>query len=171
MRAWVLGVLAMLVVGCAPHPYHVTSPGRFEGDLRLRWVGPEAFLVEPDPQRPFRFVRPGGQAIEPGAFVTDGGSLPRALWGLEGLSPWGYAPAFVVHDWLFQRYRCGLTPGGEAAFAESVAVMGEALRALMGDAPSAEELERYRAIMAAVAGPLGRYHWHRSPCRTFVDPW
>lgn len=171
MRAGALAALAVLLLGCAPHPYHATSPGRFEGELRLRWVGSDTFLVEPDPALPFRFVRPDGQVIEPGPLVTGGGSVPRALWVADGLSPWGYGPAYVVHDWLFQRYRCGLSPGGEAAFAESVAVMAEALRTLMGDAPSAEELERYQAIMAAVAGPFGRHHWEHAPCRSYHEPW
>lgn len=30
---------------------------------------------------------------------TDGGSIP-VQFGLKNYSPWGYGPAFIVHDWL-----------------------------------------------------------------------
>lgn len=172
MRAWAVALpLVLVLAGCVPYPFHDTAPGVFEGDLVVRWVAPNTFVFEPDPQRPFRFVRADGSVIEPGRIVTDGGTVPNALWGIEGMSPWGYAPAFVLHDWLFQRHRCGLGPGDEAAFQESVAVIAEALRTLMGDAPSTADLERYRAIVAVSAGPLARYHWERAPCRPVQDPW
>jgi len=171
MRLGWLLVLAWLSVACVPQAYHQTEPGRFEGELRLRWLAPDMFVYEPNPAAPFRFVRPNGQVVEPGPLVTDGGSAPRSLWGIEGLSPWGYAPAFVVHDWLFQRYRCGLTAGGDAAFDESVSVMAETLRTLMGDAPSERDLERFRAIVAVSAGPVARFHWNHSECRSVAEPW
>lgn len=166
-----LWLLALLLVGCVPHAFHETEPGRFEGEVQLRWIAADTFVYEPNPAAPLRFERPDGTVIEPGTVVTDGGSAPRAFWGIDGLSPWGYAPAFVLHDWLFQRYRCGLSPGGDEAFAESVAVMAEALRTLIGDDPTDAELQHYRAIVAASAGPFARYHWTTSTCRPVVEPW
>lgn len=171
MRRWLLSSWLVLLVGCVPYAFEDTSPGRFEGDLRLRWVALDLFAYEPDPLRPFRFVRPSGEVIEPGRIVTDGGSIPSVVRGIDGLSPWGFAPAYVVHDWLFQRQRCGQAPADEAGFAESVAVMAEALRTLIGDDPAAAELERYRAIVSSSASVFARHHWNASPCRALVEPW
>jgi hypothetical protein len=171
MRRWLLAWSLIALVGCVPHAFEDTMPGRFEGDLRLRWVAPDLFAYEPDPQRPFRFIRPSGEVIEPGRLVTDGGSIPSVVWGIDGLSPWGFAPAYVVHDWLFQRQRCGLGSADEAGFAESVTVMAEALRTLIGDHPDPEALERYRAIVSSSASVFARRHWRTSPCRELVEPW
>ena len=44
--------------------------------------------------------------IVPEDIFTDGGSIPRALWGIPGLSPWGLGPAYVIHDWIFEVHRC-----------------------------------------------------------------
>lgn len=36
----------------------------------------------------------------PAGFVTDGGSVPRPLWGI--VSPWGKASKpYILHDWLY----------------------------------------------------------------------
>jgi hypothetical protein len=37
---------------------------------------------------------------------TDGGSIPQPLRAIKVYSPWGYAPAFLVHDWLFAIKQC-----------------------------------------------------------------
>jgi len=45
----------------------------------------------------------GDEWVEVGeGFITDFGSIPRLLWNLPGLSPFGkYRRAYVVHDKLF----------------------------------------------------------------------
>lgn len=54
--------------------YHLTEPD-----------GPEWVCVDPD-------------------FVTDFGSIPRLLWWVRGLSPFGrLRRAYVIHDQLYQR--------------------------------------------------------------------
>lgn len=73
------------------------SVGKFEGEPFLVWVQPNIFRMEPQP-KPFRFIRSDGEVIEPGKMFTGGGSIPRALWFVKDLSPWAYAPAFLVHD-------------------------------------------------------------------------
>jgi hypothetical protein len=62
---------------------------------------------------------------------TDGGSIPRFLWGVKGYSPWSYAPAYIVHDWLFEAHHCGYTPDNRYSFEDSVAVLAEGLKAVM----------------------------------------
>jgi hypothetical protein len=37
---------------------------------------------------------------------TDGGSIPQPLRAIKVYSPWGYAPAFLVHNWLFAIKQC-----------------------------------------------------------------
>ena len=38
--------------------------------------------------------------VVPAGFVTDGGSVPRPLWGI--VSPWGKASKpYILHDWLY----------------------------------------------------------------------
>lgn len=38
--------------------------------------------------------------VVPKGFVTDGGSVPRPLWGI--VSPWGKASKpYILHDWLY----------------------------------------------------------------------
>jgi hypothetical protein len=101
--------------------------GKFEGEPYLVWVKPDIFRMEPQP-RPFRFIRSTGEAIEPGRMFTDGGSIPRALWFVKDLSPWAYAPAFLIHDWLFDSHHAGSTDKG---FEEVRDIMLEGVRTLM----------------------------------------
>lgn len=47
-------------------------------------------------------------------FVTDFGSIPRLLWWVRGLSPFGkLRRAYVVHDRLYQRPLVHVRTGGE----------------------------------------------------------
>ena len=40
--------------------------------------------------------------VVPAGFVTDGGSVPRPLWGI--VSPWGKASKpYILHDWMYHR--------------------------------------------------------------------
>ena len=40
------------------------------------------------------------QIVIPAGFVTDGGTVPRPLWGI--VSPWGKASKpYILHDWLY----------------------------------------------------------------------
>jgi hypothetical protein len=101
--------------------------GAFEGEPYLVWVKPDIFRMEPHRPR-FRFIRSTGEAIEPGRMFTDGGSIPRALWFIKDLSPWTYAPAFLVHDWLFDQHHAGAT---DKSFEEVRDIMLEGVRTLM----------------------------------------
>lgn len=44
--------------------------------------------------------------IVPSLMYTDGGGVPHIFWSIRGLSPWGFGPAYIVHDWLFVVHRC-----------------------------------------------------------------
>lgn len=59
-----------------------------------------------DPKKRLTFKPSFMGEIVPEDMFTDGGSIPRMLWGIRGLSPWGLGPAYVIHDWIFLVHRC-----------------------------------------------------------------
>lgn len=119
---------AMAAWGEVERKFYPDFPlGRFEGEPYLVWVKPDIFRMEPHTPR-FRFIRSTGEIIEPGKMFTDGGSIPRALWFVRELSPWSYAPAFLIHDWLFDCHHAGTT---DKSFEEVRDIMMEGVRTLM----------------------------------------
>lgn len=134
-------VVFLLSTGCAAlgsldnitEFYTDVEVGEFHGRLLVEWVGPDTFLFTPDNEDPFYFMRSNGEKIEPGLMYTDGGSVPRPLWAFKNYSPWGYAPAFIIHDWVYKIKRCNLD-GPRYGFLESATVMAEGLKTLMESA-------------------------------------
>ena len=44
----------------------------------------------------------GENFIIPKGFKFDGASVPRALWSITGICPFGYVlPAAIIHDWIY----------------------------------------------------------------------
>lgn len=142
-------LLAGLPAGCASVNYHALEPGFFTGALFVMWVdegghsGDGTFLFVPDPGNPLTFHRHAttspGAVVRPAMMYTDGGSIPKVAQMFNGLSPWGYAPAYMIHDWLFTARHCLLdgTPDerhlalSDVSFEESAAILGEAIRTLV----------------------------------------
>ena len=111
-----------------PQPANVTElrslysqfkVGKYENLERIRvsyclpgtkWPPADLFNFIPKQSNPFTFVRHTNERISPRNMVTDIGSVPR-LAGLfrRGLTAWGYAPAYIVHDWEFEAHHCGVT--------------------------------------------------------------
>ena len=83
----------------------VGSP-TLKGNLLVQWNDEKRFIYVTDSTNPLRFQTADGREIKPGRMYTDGGSIPRVFWAFPGFSPWGYAPAYVLHDWLFHQHRC-----------------------------------------------------------------
>lgn len=108
----------------------VPTTGRYHHDPHLVWIAPNRFLFyQAKDEEPFSFTThlrkevvdpsaPGRgtyrwveKKITPGTMITDGASVPRNFWYVRGLSPWDYAQAALIHDWLFEahhRYLAGL---------------------------------------------------------------
>ena len=113
-----LGFLAFtILVSCASPRIDLKDPGSLEGVLMVFWVGEDNFVYYPYNKNPLTYHLPkslqerlgGIKSIRPGLHYNDGGSIPRAVRGVEGFSPWGYGPAYAVHDWLFAAHHCIVT--------------------------------------------------------------
>ncbi len=163
--------ILLALTACGRVDYDDAPVGRFDGSLLVMWVGAERFVYVPSPSRPLVFHRgdPGAavQTIRPEMMYTDGGSIPRAARLFNGFSPWGYAPAYMVHDWLFVARHC-LTDGtpteAETAvagieFAESARIIAEAIKTLIASNKVKPDDVAPRVISGAVAGPFAYRSW------------
>ena len=144
--------------------YENTPKGQFENlqSIRLRWVRSDRqkdwFEFIPRIQSPFAFVRANGQRITPRRMFTDGGSVPRPLWGLRGFSPWGCAPAFLVHDYQFDAHHCRQ---GNASFDEVRDTMMEAVKTLMARGLVEQDKAVFQLIRAGISSKIARKAWDR----------
>ncbi len=91
----------------------LSDPGRFSGQLMVFWDGEDKFVYYPAPGDPLKYTLPAAIAkqlktdsLTPGIIFTDGGSIPRAVRGVVGFSPWGYGPTYILHDWIFATHHC-----------------------------------------------------------------
>jgi hypothetical protein len=168
-----------LLYGCVSVDYDNAQVGAFSGSLLVMWLheggssGDGEFLYVPSPQAPLTFVRetaPGvRQTIRPEMMYTDGGSIPSIGKVFKGFSPWGYAPAYMVHDWLFVARHCNRdgTPTPEEArvadmtFEESAQIMAESIKTLVSAGRVAPNDVAAHVIPGAVGGPVARAAWNR----------
>jgi Protein of unknown function (DUF1353) len=89
------------------------SGGILTGELALAWDNGLQFVAYPVEGNELAYALPKGHRlaailgkIKPELMYTDGGSIPRAFWSFDGLSPWEYGPAFIIHDWMFNQHYC-----------------------------------------------------------------
>ncbi len=164
MKRILIICLMILCTGCASKLYNNTPNSTFSGDLDVRWVANDYFIFIPNPENPFRLVRSDGGIIQPGVMYTDGGSIPRFFWGVKGYSPWGYAPAYIVHDWLFEAQRCGYEPDNRYLFKDSVDVMAEGLKAVMEQNKKVRNYFVFDSIVMAVNSPISKRLWEKGSC-------
>lgn len=128
------GLIAAMLVGCST----LITPGdvertRLEGHVVVEWIGSGSgenrFVYRKDDRNPLLF-RASFMAtdIVPDSMYTTGRSVPGALSSIPGLSPWGLAPAYIVHDWIFEVHRCRRTGHPEVAaitFEQSAQILAE----------------------------------------------
>lgn len=103
----ILGAMLVGLAACAS-PYTVAKPGTINRPIDTVWIGGDKFIYVPGPAaRNFTFrTAHNDRVIAPGLMYTDGGSIPRAIQAFKGFSPWGYGPAYIVHDWIFYARHC-----------------------------------------------------------------
>jgi hypothetical protein len=144
-----IAALGLTLSGCATIDYLHTPAGHFAGSVFVMWVGEGNgsgdgnFLFVPDPRDRLTFSRPNpqshGAVIQPGIMYTDGGSIPKIAQVFNGFSPWGYAPGYMIHDWLFVGRHCLVDgePGSrfdqirDVGFDDSATILAEAIQALV----------------------------------------
>ena len=93
----IVAALILLVLGSVSRGADHSQYGHFEGPLNIQLLkdGRTARLLAP-----FVFIDPDQKTwTAPQGLVTDGASIPRALWSVVG-SPWTglYRDAAVIHD-------------------------------------------------------------------------
>jgi hypothetical protein len=180
MRAKLLALAAAATLtACGPNIYKDAQPGEFSGRIYLMWIddggesGSGTFVFVPVPGQELTFTRKNRAAtvttITPEMMYTDGGSVPRIAQAFKGFSPWGYAPAYMVHDWLFIARNCitdGTPIGREPEiagmeFKESADVMAEAIKALVAQNMVKENDVSEAIIPSAVGGSISRGLWEQ----------
>lgn len=170
---------AVALAGCGHVDYEGTPPGRFSGSLFVMWIGEGGlsgdgkFLFVPDPDDRLTFTwtdsRGTEQTIQPEMMYTDGGSIPKIGQMFKGFGPWGYAPAYMIHDWLFVARHCNLnrTPTPAEArvagitFQESAEILLSSIKTLVKAGRVRRNDLAGSTISGAVAGPVARALWDR----------
>ncbi|HQU68865.1 MAG TPA: hypothetical protein PLI43_11815 [Albidovulum sp.] len=174
-----ISALFISLTGCGSIDYDKAEVGRFDGSLFVMWVGEGgplgdgAFVYVPAPGHELTFTRKTAagkeQVIRPTMMYTDGGSIPKIGQVFKGFSPWGYAPAYMVHDWLFRARQClsdGKATKAEAmvagiSFQESAEIIAEAIKTLQKEGRVAPDDVAPRVISSAVAGPIAQHQWRK----------
>ncbi len=170
-------VIFAFLAACGHVDYAKVERGDFKGSLFVMWVGEGGrsgdgkFVYVPNPRDPLRFSGPstGGREIRPEMMYTDGGSIPRIGQFFNGFSPWGYAPAYMVHDWVFVARHCNLdgTPTrreaeiSEMTFHQSAVLIAEAIKTLADSGRVRRNDVAGHVISSAVDGPISRRLWNK----------
>jgi hypothetical protein len=102
---------------------------------------------------------------------TDGGSIPRALRAFDGFSPWGYGPAYIMHEWIFAAHHC-LVQGRpdpkepeeyekvkRFTFDDSAELLAEVMKTLMVDQKVRTKPDVFNAISFGVDSVVARNLW------------
>lgn len=185
MRSFLtLALAAALASGCSAVTYDsevkrtAATPAKFSGEVAVYWLeegdpnsGDGLFLYVPMRRAPLKFNWTDGEGrahtTTPGVMYTDGGSIPRIAQGISGYSPWGYAPAYMVHDWVFEARQC-LTDNDATedqktdaaiSFDDSVRIMAQSIAALDRAGRIQRKTSVPSVITAAVGSPISRQLW------------
>ena len=163
MRFIVIMLMSMLLANCATIDTSKIQVGRFEGQLNLEWKAPNCFLYTPDPDNPLVFYRANGQKIQPQAMYTDGGSIPRFLWNAPNLSPWDFAPAYLIHDWLFEQHHC-FPEKQRFMFKDSALILAEAIKTMISAGCATGDDKFIGLIYDSVNSSIAQSLWDNGQC-------
>jgi hypothetical protein len=144
--------------------YESFKTGKLEGKLIVQWIEPDKFIFLPDRDSPLTFTRSNGEKITPSKMLTDGGSIPRPLWILRNYSPWGYAPAFIVHDWLFTMKYCHVTGYDKFTYLDAADIMAEIMKTMMETKKVEVDKLTLISMHAAVSSFLAEDEWNNGKC-------
>jgi hypothetical protein len=144
--------------------YDELRVGKLQGKVLVQWIEPNKFIFIPDSEQPLIFVRSTGEIIAPKRMLTDGGSIPRAFWILRNYSPWGYAPAFIIHDWLFVTKHCNIPGYEKYTYDEAATVMAEIMKTMMETGRVDVDKATVMSMYYAVRTPIASREWNEGRC-------
>ena len=141
-------------------PYDKYEIGKFHNldSIRLQWISPDYFVFIPKKEKKFQYERATGEKITPLRMFTDGGSIPSSLQFLGGLTSWGYAPAYLVHDWLFDLHHCNKT---EYSFNDTRDILMEAIKTMMEEGFCPKSDSSFLAIYSGVSSYIAKQIWNK----------
>lgn len=157
------GIIIITLSGCSPIYYSQVNTGELTGSLVVKWIEPDKFIFEPT-DNPLTFVRSNGQTIVPQRMYTDGGSVPRAFQVFKNYSPWGYAPAFIMHDWLFTMKYCQMPGYEDSSLEEAADIMSEVVKTMMVKLGTVDTFALY-TMDRAVRSPIAREVYESGKCK------
>ncbi|MCL1124831.1 DUF1353 domain-containing protein [Shewanella surugensis] len=158
-------IIILFLSGCASKHYEETATGKLSGKLTVQWTRPDEFLFVPDEDDPLTFERSNGQLIIPKNMPTDGGSIPRVFWVFNSFSPWGYAPAFIIHDWLFHMKYCRIPSNEKYDVLIAGQIISEVMKTMMNNYPDVEENKFVLYSMnQAVTSDTAKDLWDNGKC-------
>jgi hypothetical protein len=166
-----LVVAALLVPSCddlrSGFFYDRTDTGTLKGRLIVEWVDQDKFIFQPDPKDPLTFTRKDKDVLQPGMMYTDGGSVPAPLRALKSYSPWGYAPAFIIHDWLFTMKHCKIAGFEKYDLDKAATIMAEVMKTVMENPKygGPNKLVHY-SMYEGVRSPIAQKYWETGTCDT-----
>lgn len=173
-RMFILGAVALSLTGCSDrvlgylfNSYDRTKSGKLSGKLVLEWIDQDKFRFISDSADPLTFVRANNEVIKPGEMFTDGGSIPGPLRAIKSFSPWGYAPAFIMHDWLFVMKHCKISGHEKWDHLKAADVLSEVMKTVM-ESPrfgGPNKLVHY-SMSEAVRTQIAKDYWDKGQCET-----
>jgi hypothetical protein len=189
MRHLILAT-CLLLANCGPSRFpDAAKDSELTGELLVMWLddgGDELqrqgrFIYVPSRSDPLRLIRsdPAFPVIEPQRMYTDGGSIPSIAQGFRGFSPWSYAPAYVMHDYLFLARACAREgkpdkaplPGIERMELTTAAdILAETIKTLKRQGRVVQDDLAPILISSAVNGPVSRGKWEGgTTCEALSD--
>lgn len=164
MKNIIFFVLLCFSVIIEASTYNSLRTGTLKGKLIVQWIEPDVFLFIPDKENPLTFTRYNGKKITPGRMQTDGGSIPRPIWAIRNYSPWGYAPAYIIHDWIFHIKKCQTNNYKDFSFELSATIMGEVIKTMMESSTVDKDPTTVNLMVGAVNSFIAKKYWDTGIC-------
>lgn len=154
-----------------PKNYPVGKFNNLES-IRLRWLEPVIYDLIPKKGAPFSFTRANGQVIEPRRMFTDGGSIPRFMHWDAMLDPWRFAPAYFLHDWIFELHYCAVANGTEEkyTFQDANDILMEGINTMNNTGLSTARTTAMFAIDLAVSSFIAKRLWDQKARVCTIPP-
>lgn len=141
-----------------------------KGKWSIYWHKEKGFTYTPDKDTPLIFIRntkdcseTDKQIVRPKDMYTDGGSIPKLLCVFKQYDPWHYAPAYMMHDWVFEVNHCEHSQD-KYTFKDSADIMAESLKATIEQYEMPNNHFVFGTIILATASSIALDLWINGSC-------